>query len=422
MQFFFPDSQDLVDPSFDFDTEKRNDARIRQRDDLYAHEVFSRVPYDGMLVSKAIVEGVGSSTGRYTLGQQRRLAASGVKEFLRVPESMKVMGDCGAFTYVKEDAPPVTVEEVVRFYQDSGFDYGASIDHIILEYNASWDHGLPGIDIVPDKCVKRQEITIELARNFKQYCRKERVDFEPLGVIQGWSPRSYAKAISALQKMGYRYIALGGLVPLKTPDILEVLTACYPRLHPETRLHLFGVTRLTHIPEFKSLGVVSFDSTSPLRQAFKEDKGNYYSRIKDASGNEKSYTAIRVPQVDVNVQLKNRILSGQVKQAHAFRLEKACLDALRAYDKRPCHRKELIQLLMEYQSLFGNLRNYAVEYEEVLRDQPWKQCGCQVCKGIGINVVVFRGAERNRRRGFHNVYVTYERLKVANRRKVPTSA
>jgi hypothetical protein len=169
------------------------------------------------------------------------------------------------------------------------------------------------------------------------------------------------------------------------------------------------------------MGVVSFDSTSPLRQAFKEDKGNYYSRIKDESGNEKSYTAIRVPQVDVNVQLKNRILSGQVKQAEAFRLEKECLDALRAYDKKPHHRKELIQLLIEYQALFGNLRNYAIEYEDVLKDQPWKQCSCEVCKTLGINVVIFRGAERNRRRGFHNLHVTYERLKVANRRKVPTS-
>jgi hypothetical protein len=344
-----------------------------------------------------------------------------VKEFLRIPKGMKVMGDCGAFTYVKEDVPPVTVEEVTRFYQDAGFDYGASIDHVILDYNPSWDHNLPGIETVPDKCLKRQEITIELARDFKQYCKQERVTFEPLGVAQGWSPVSYAKSVSALQKMGYRYIAMGGMVPLKTPEIVAVLNTCYPRLRSDTRLHLFGVTRLTHIPEFKSMGVVSFDSTSPLRQAFKEDKGNYYSRIKDESGNEKSYTAIRVPQVDVNVQLKNRILSGQVKQAEAFRLEKECLDALRAYDKKPHHRKELIQLLIEYQALFGNLRNYAIEYEDVLKDQPWKQCSCEVCKTLGINVMIFRGAERNRRRGFHNLHVTYERLKVANRRKVPTS-
>lgn len=422
MQFFFPDSQDLVDPSFDFLTEKRSDTRVRQRDDKYAHEVFKRTPYDGMLVSKAIVEGTGQSTGRYTLGQQRRFSVSGVKEFLRVPESMKVMGDCGAFTYVKEDVPPVTVEDVTRFYQDAGFDFGASIDHVILDYNPAWDYSLPGSECVPDKCIKRQEITIELAREFKRHCKKECVTFEPLGVAQGWSPKSYAKSVSALQKMGYRYIALGGLVPLKTTEILAVLTACYAKLNTETRLHLFGVTRLTHIPDFRSMGVISFDSTSPLRQAFKEDKGNYYSRIKDECGSEKSYTAIRVPQVDINVQLKNRILSGKVKQAEAFRLEKECLDALRAYDKKPHHRKELIQLLVDYQALFGNLRNYAIEYEEVLRDQPWKKCSCEVCQTLGINVIIFRGAERNRRRGFHNLHVTYERLKIANRRKVPTSA
>ena len=114
MEFFFPDSQDLVDPSFDFITEKRSETRIRQRDDLYAHEVYRKPPYDGMLVSKAIVEGTGAGTGRYTLGQQRRFAVEGVKEFLRIPPGMKVIGDCGAFTYVKEPVPPVTVDEVIR--------------------------------------------------------------------------------------------------------------------------------------------------------------------------------------------------------------------------------------------------------------------------------------------------------------------
>ena len=110
MKFFFPDSQDLVDPSFDFVTEKRNDTRIRQRDDLYAHEIYKSPPYDGMLVSKAIVEGSAGSTGRYTLGQQRRFFVEGVKDFMRLPKGMEIMGDCGAFTYVKEPTPPVTVE------------------------------------------------------------------------------------------------------------------------------------------------------------------------------------------------------------------------------------------------------------------------------------------------------------------------
>ena len=404
MKFFFPDSQDLVDPSFDFLTEKRSETRIRQRDDLYAHEIFRKPPYDGMLVSKAIVQGGAGTTGRYTLGQQRRFFVEGAREFMRLPDGLELMGDCGAFTYLKEPTPPVTVDEVAGFYDECGFDYGASVDHIILEYKPAWDHCLPGIDKVPDACRQRQEITIELAREFQKLCRRHKFNFEPIGIVQGWSPKSYSKAFSAMQKMGYRYIALGGMVPLKSSEILEVLEVISPKLKSTTRLHLFGVTRLDHVKEFSKYGVVSFDSTSPLTQAFKEDRDNYY-------GKRRKYAAIRVPQVDVNTKLKNRILSGEVKQSEAFRLERECLDALQKFDRRRFPRNDLIQLLAEYQHLYGSSRNYTTEYEQVLKDRPWKDCRCAVCQELGINVVIFRGAERNRRRGFHNVYVTYNRLK-----------
>ena len=46
MKFFFPDSQDFVDPSFDMITEERSEYRVRQRDDLYAHEIFNPPPFD----------------------------------------------------------------------------------------------------------------------------------------------------------------------------------------------------------------------------------------------------------------------------------------------------------------------------------------------------------------------------------------
>ena len=42
MKFFFPDSQDLIDPSFDFDEETRSPTRLRHRDDQYPHEVYER--------------------------------------------------------------------------------------------------------------------------------------------------------------------------------------------------------------------------------------------------------------------------------------------------------------------------------------------------------------------------------------------
>jgi hemerythrin-like domain-containing protein len=40
-------------------------------------------------------------------------------------------------------------------------------------------------------------------------------------------------------------------------------------------------------------------------------------------------------------------------------------------------------------------------------------CPCVICRQLGIHVVIFRGAERNRRRGFHNLFVTYTKLRGA---------
>src|SRR5947209_18227732 len=105
MKFFFPDSQDLVDPSFDFETEERSSSRTRHHDDRYAHEIFSSPPYDGLLVSKGMVDGFGESGSRYSIAQRHRLLRVGAPRFFRVqPDSaLPIMGDCGAFTYVREE-------------------------------------------------------------------------------------------------------------------------------------------------------------------------------------------------------------------------------------------------------------------------------------------------------------------------------
>jgi len=121
MRFFFPDSQDMVDPSFDFEKETRAEFRVRQQDDVYAHEVFEQTPFDGLLVSMGIVESLGGTgTGRYTMAQRHRLRRVGAREFFRLTsgsdsaKGLEMMGDCGAFSYVQEEEPPFTTEEVVE--------------------------------------------------------------------------------------------------------------------------------------------------------------------------------------------------------------------------------------------------------------------------------------------------------------------
>src|SRR5688572_18728212 len=173
MKFFFADSLDLVDPTFDFQTETRFEGRVRQRDDVYPHEVLSVRPYDGILVSKAIVDGHGHRGGKYTVAQRQRFLRGGVRDSFRVSgSSLETIGDCGAFSYIEEENPPYSVDEVREYYERAGFDYGSSVDHIILQYQPDFDRSLRGVDPVPPKWRARQEITLKLAKEFYRKARK----------------------------------------------------------------------------------------------------------------------------------------------------------------------------------------------------------------------------------------------------------
>ena len=428
MKFFFPDSQDLVDPGFDFEKERWTENRDRQRDDFYAHEVFKRRAFDGLLVSKGIVDGFGETGSRYSISQRHRLLRNGVREFFRLdraPYSLPVIGDCGAFTYLSEPVPPYTVDEVIEFYSECRFDFGISVDHVILDFQAKWD---ADATLIPASVRERQEVTLALAAEFLKRHKAVKAPFEPMGVAQGWSPKSYARAVTALQKMGYRYVAMGGMVPLKTPEILLSLDAVARVRKAATKLHLLGVTRTEAIPRFAGFGVASFDSTSPLRQAFKDDRDNFYTL-------DRAYTAIRIPQTDGNATLQKLILSGVVDQAEARRLEKACLQAMRDFDAGRTTAQKTVKLLLEYETLArphksdsavskrkGKVHENETVYMEVLKAKPWRDCPCEVCRALGHHVILFRGAERNRRRGFHNLFVFYRRLQRELRRNLKVVA
>ncbi|HEV7837567.1 MAG TPA: tRNA-guanine transglycosylase DpdA [Gemmatimonadaceae bacterium] len=401
MRFYFPDSQDQIDPTFNFETEERSLFRIRQRDDQYAHEVLSPAPYSGMLVSKAMVDGVGGAAGRYSGQQRQRLYRVGIRDFFRLNgEPIDTMGDCGAFSYVREEVPPYSVDDVIDFYENCGFDAGISLDHVILGFDL--EAGLDG-DGVDPVWKRRRELTIDLAAEFLTRHHERKCSFEPVGVAQGWSPQSYAASVAGLQKVGYTRIALGGLVAQKTDEILAVLAAISKIRAPETRLHLLGVTRCEQIPEFATHGVTSFDSTSPFRQAFKDDRDNYYAL-------DRTWVALRVPQVEGNAKLQRRIRAGEIDQALARRLERAALAQLVAFDGGRSDVDAVVAALREYETLHDEKRDRSETYRAVLEAAPWRDCDCDVCSTAGIQVMIFRGTERNKRRGFHNLYVFAKRL------------
>lgn len=395
MKFIFADSQDFVDPGYDFEKDAYSKDRVLQRTDRYPHEIFEQKPYNGMLVSRAILaDGVFKTSGAYSIMQSQRFKREGASKFLRYTDG-PIFGDSGAFSYVKLDKPPYDNSEMVDYYIQCGFTHAVAVDHIIFEYDKRFDDNDPDFE-VNEEMQKRYDITQENAKEFIKIAKEKNASFEPIGVTQAWSPKSMQSAAIGLVEMGYTYIAIGGLVPLDVDQCEEIVAAVKGVIPKEIKIHLFGFAKAKQLDRFLKYDITSFDSTSPLIRAFKDNKFNYYSP-------KEHYTAIRVPSSDGTAAMKRKISSGELSQDTAQKMEKESLQALRAYDKGTMPLEDTLEKVVNYEKLFKP--KIPVErYRQTLSDQYWKTCQCEICKDVSIEVAIFRNSNRNRRRGFHNLW------------------
>ena len=410
MKFIFADSLDFVDPGYDFLNDRNTPGRKPYWDDAYPHEILGYAPYHGMLVSRGIV-GDGPVKGKYTESQAMRFRRVGAREFLRLNTpaftNLALFGDCGAFTYVAEDNPPYTPVDTMEFYHDCSFTHGCSVDHIIFDF----DESVLGMDGGSPEARRRFDITLENADAFLAEARRER-NFTPMGVVQGWSPDSMAEAARRLVAMGYDYLAIGGMVPLKADQIKRCLVAIRAVVPASTRLHILGFAKPNEIHEFAPFNVTSIDTTSPLIRAFKDDKQNYWL----GDGPSLSYyTAIRVPQAIENPRLQRHVRQGDFKAEHLTRMETSALAALRAYDHDDEDLERVLETVLEYNAVLATGQAYEhvrdkptmqklrERYRTTLTDKPWRRCDCKICKDVGIEVMIFRASNRNKRRGIHNL-------------------
>jgi queuine/archaeosine tRNA-ribosyltransferase len=225
-------------------------------------------------------------------------------------------------------------------------------------------------------------------------------------------------AAQTLESFGYRYLAIGGLVPLRPSAIHECLSEIRRQIRPTTKLHLLGFAKAEQIHEFVSYGIESFDSTSPLIRAFKDAKANYY--LPGADGKLRYYAAIRIPQAIENPRLMQAAKTGRYRAEDLLKKEADALNAIRSYDRGTTSLASAIEILFDYQSLLireDDEQKRARELDSIrnslhatLRDAPWKQCNCEICRDAGVEVIIFRASNRNKRRGFHNLGVFYRHL------------
>lgn len=415
IKYFLPDWEDRLDPDFDFvqDAYSRGHEQNPYKHDVYAHQLFKQPPYDGILFSLSVFQSkislVDGDDGGYRIRN-----ISNIRRYLKIPSrsQIEVMGDCGAFGYVNEDSPPLpfySVKNVANLYEKLGFDYGVSVDHLVVKYvlerNPETGEKERRYLTLREK-KKRVKITLDNAQEFLCYHKKQGLKFRPMGVAQGYDVRTYRDSVLSLIRMGYDYIGIGSLVQYQSSFVIQVLKAIQPLIRGRS-LHLFGILRPDYIKEFERLGVTSSDSASFLRKAWLRSGQNYLG----SNGN--WYTAIRVPQSDNSRLVKNAAINGY-SERDLVKLERRVLKALGDYDDGKMGLRKVLNSVMKYDELLirsADKNGMRKKYERTLREKPWESCSCEMCKELGIHVVIFRGCNRNKRRGFHNTWLFHQMLR-----------
>jgi hypothetical protein len=411
--YFFPDWDDYVTEPFVHECAPNDVTQASQK--KYAHEIFGaeETPYDGMLVSLAQIY-----TGKGTLSRLDPATAGrdDLRKQMKIPKRLLLFGDCGAFSYAFEDKPPFSPEEAAWFYDRFGFDVGASVDHIPLpEIVAETDEGkLERRTLSEDERRRRMRLTTSNAEAFLTACRKQKYRFVPVGAIQGIDVPSYVRCVHDYIDMGYQHIALGGLVPKSDSEILEICCATRAAIQSRTRteqenvwVHLFGILRPKIQSCFRVLGVSSFDSASYLRKAWLRSNQNYLS-----PAGSRWYGAIRVP-ISSSKRLREVADQKSIPAEQLREMEARCLEALLNFDGSKKTHREVVEAVNDYGPLLerrGEDNHFVEKHNAVLTDRPWERCRCPVCRDLGIDVVVFRGTGRNKRRGFHNTWVLYHKI------------
>lgn len=409
LQFYLPESKDLVDPNYNFGTDSYHHMRVNgHKHDVYAHEIYGTPNFDGLLVTKT---NINKDTERQII------ELGGVHKYFRIDKKVPILGDCGAFQFIQHEKPPYTCKELCDYYEMLGFDLGISLDHVILDYDINYDQAYFPFGLKPtDEMRYRYRLSLTNAKKMLTSVKKHNYNFKLIGSVQGWSPKSYHEGIKELIKHGYDYIAIGGVAKAPNEIIVPILNEIRQTVvNAKVKLHVLGVARFNIFDEYLKTNVVSCDSASTIMQAFKSNKENYHTP-------KKNYTAVRIPSVYGDMSPKVRKIlkpfkdAGDIeaykkRQDQLGKLEKRALQAVRAYAKKRLSLTKTMKALTQYEDEFGGERKYYPFFEETLRDRPWDNCPCVICKNLGVEVIILRGNNRNRRRGFHNTYVFYTQFK-----------
>ena len=402
--YFLPDWDDLLDPDFDFDGDSFSGASRSQRHDKHCSVLMqpSRMS-DGILVSLA-QQGTQKGPLRQVKGTEPgSLSPPPLRKHFGLASDQYLFGDCGAFSYVSEKTPAISVDQAVALYESYGFDFGASVDHIpvaVVRNNGE------RVELSDEQRQRRVDITHGNARLFIESASQRKVGFTPVGTIQALSPEQYAQSVRDYYEFGYRHLAVGGLVPQRDADIEKTVKAVMQvaeELPERPWIHLFGIYRPKLQALFRELKVDSFDSASYFRKAWLRSDQNYLA------SDGQWYAALRVPMTS-DGRTRSRLEGMDVNIDELEVQERKVLSLLTQYDNDEVNVSEVLEAILEYDSHLARsseTESMRAKYKRTLTERPWRSCHCNFCKSLGIHMLIFRGANRNKRRGAHNTLMLY---------------
>lgn len=408
LTYFLPDWDDFVDADFDFEADEFSAPKKADRHEKHLLQLMRPAKLaDGILVSLAQQM---TSKGMLRAIDRRgesSLRPRNVREHFKLSDDQWAFGDCGAFSYSNEREPPISPQHAAWLYNLYGFDLGASVDHIPLPFVVE-----DGVKRELSMRERRQRIAITRrnAADFIDDVRANGYPFRPVGIIQGLTASDYADQLPEYIEMGYEHIALGGLVPRSDAEVAKVVqavTAVADEYVDRPWLHLFGIFRPKLQTEFRRLRINSFDSATYLRKSWLRSDQNYLGT------NGQWYAAIRVPQTS-DPRTRKRLAASGVSEGQAHRLERSALDALAMCDEGLLSPEAAVRRILKYDNLLlradESHSDLRPAYLRTLSDKPWEDCDCPVCRGLGVHALVFRGLNRNKRRGAHNTLQLYRSL------------
>jgi tRNA-guanine family transglycosylase len=222
----------------------------------------------------------------------------------------------------------------------------------ILEFYASgeFNYGMT-LDMVASPWVRagglthielehRLQVTINNAEKCLELQAKYQYPVELLGVVQGWDVESYRRCAKALLELGFSYLAIAG--QRKISLLQESILAIQQEVQQSNR------TVKIHVLGTGSPQILKF------------------------------YVTQGITSFDSATWFRQAWMSGQ----HNYFMTNTT--------QHTSYRSTRIGL--------GDFKDECLTWETAVN------CPCPVCKDIGQQILLFRGHERNTRRGFHNIY------------------